>query len=374
MLSAISADEPSVMRKYHSGFSECASEVNHYLSQMDSLDIGIRTRLLDHLANCVQNGVSNLPENMPKPWNTMKTTGDGPSSPIHIAPKNPVIPDENNNVVNIASCQPVQGQIVANATSTSPAIQTNTNNMANIFGGIQVIPTKLPNGQIAFMLPGNVIPVYQSQQAQNDTQPIVLTQTANNMNNDNGQQNVSAINCQTPIVVSPIPSTSSSSESTSPTIITPSVTPISIVTPTAPSNVSSSHSPALAPPSASSSHSPALAPPSVSSSHSPALASPSGSSSHSPALSLPHTITSPDSVHAHTAPQGMSSHSPHSHHSTPPTDNMPQDLSHRNAMQDIQMVHHRYLPHREAHDVEMLDINNINKGTLPDHQDMWRPW
>lgn len=330
MLAAIPVDEPSVVRKYQSGFSECASEVNHYLSEMDGLDIGIRTRLLDHLANCVQNSESNLSDNVPKPWNPISKTENGPGSPIHIAPKIAVEPDENNNAMN---CQPTHGH-VANTTTIK---QTNTNNMANIFGGIQVIPTKLPNGQIAFMLPGNVIPVYQSQQPQLDVQPTGFAQTNNNINNHNLQQTDSPINCQSPILVSPIPSTSSS-EIKLPTNTTPPMSPIGIVTSSpAPSSVCSAHD---------------------------------------PTLSSPHTIMSQVSVSAYTTPQLVLPHSPQSYNKITHShkDSTPQDLSHRNAMQEIHRVHKQYLPHNEPHDVEMVDINNINKGSLPDHQDMWRPW
>jgi hypothetical protein len=43
------------MNKYRIGFNECANEVRRYLSEVESVDVGLRTRVLDHLSTVVQN-------------------------------------------------------------------------------------------------------------------------------------------------------------------------------------------------------------------------------------------------------------------------------------------------------------------------------
>ena len=45
----------STVDKYRAGFNACASEVQHFLSEISGVDPEIRMRILDHLANRVQN-------------------------------------------------------------------------------------------------------------------------------------------------------------------------------------------------------------------------------------------------------------------------------------------------------------------------------
>ena len=57
--SVASSVEPQVMRRFQSGFVECATEVKRYLNQVDALHPDVRTRLVDHLNRC-SNSINNV--------------------------------------------------------------------------------------------------------------------------------------------------------------------------------------------------------------------------------------------------------------------------------------------------------------------------
>lgn len=46
-------NDPATLNKYRAGFSECASEVNRYLGNVDGFDQPLRQRILGHLNHCV---------------------------------------------------------------------------------------------------------------------------------------------------------------------------------------------------------------------------------------------------------------------------------------------------------------------------------
>lgn len=52
-VAAAIVNDPSVLNKYRAGFSECASEVNRYLGNMEGFDQPLRQRILGHLNHCV---------------------------------------------------------------------------------------------------------------------------------------------------------------------------------------------------------------------------------------------------------------------------------------------------------------------------------
>ena len=43
------------------GFNECTSEVSKYLNSVDGMTPDVSTRLLGHLASCLQHGSSGVP-------------------------------------------------------------------------------------------------------------------------------------------------------------------------------------------------------------------------------------------------------------------------------------------------------------------------
>ncbi|XP_036670084.3 protein deadpan isoform X1 [Drosophila suzukii] len=125
---AIQSD-PGVVQKFKTGFVECAEEVNRYVSQMDGIDTGVRQRLSAHLNNC-----ANSLEQIGSMSNFSNGYRGGlfPSTPATAAPT-PLFPslpqDLNNN---------------SRSESSAPAIQ---------MGGLQLIPSRLPSGEFALIMP-----------------------------------------------------------------------------------------------------------------------------------------------------------------------------------------------------------------------------
>ncbi|XP_017776089.1 PREDICTED: protein hairy-like [Nicrophorus vespilloides] len=108
------AADPTVINKFRAGFGECASEVGRF----PGLDPIVRRRLLQHLATCL---------NQNKQQDAVSNGSSSASS----------------------SPQPVQVHIL-------PSPQSEMHQQSNIIlgnGGVQLVPTRLPNGDIAFVLP-----------------------------------------------------------------------------------------------------------------------------------------------------------------------------------------------------------------------------
>uniref|UniRef100_A0A8D8AF41 Protein hairy n=1 Tax=Culex pipiens TaxID=7175 RepID=A0A8D8AF41_CULPI len=127
------ATDPNVMNKFKAGFSECAQEVNRF----PDIDPVTRRRLLAHLSNCI-NGVKN---EMPKPRQS--------AVQVHILPSPPSSPEQDHN-----SQVPHPAQINAIQTGNGGIFFTN-----NVGSSVHLIPTKLPNGSIAYVLPTASAPV-----------------------------------------------------------------------------------------------------------------------------------------------------------------------------------------------------------------------
>lgn len=121
-LSATIATDPTVLTKFRSGFSECATEVSRYVSQLENVDPVVKQRLVSHLNNCV----SNLQQIAPFYSHYV------PYMPERLYPELKVgfqsdfqNGDENNN--------------------GSARIQ--------IPNGVQLIPSRLPTGELALLVP-----------------------------------------------------------------------------------------------------------------------------------------------------------------------------------------------------------------------------
>ncbi|KAI4483631.1 hypothetical protein M0804_007891 [Polistes exclamans] len=116
------ATDPAVLTKFRSGFSECAMEVSRYVSNLENVDPGVKQRLLSHLNNYV----SNLQQMGPFYSHYV------PYMPERLYPEVKVgyhsdlaNGDENNNA--------------------SARIQ--------IPNGVQLIPSRLPTGELALLVP-----------------------------------------------------------------------------------------------------------------------------------------------------------------------------------------------------------------------------
>lgn len=129
------AADPSVVNKFRAGFSECASEVGRF----PGLDPIVRRRLLQHLANCLNQG--SKPQEVPQVQ-------------VHILPN---------------TQKPLEQQVP----QTSGIILSNGNGT-----GVQLVPTRLPNGDIALVLPTSLQPQSHSSPAVPLLVPIVPERTA----------------------------------------------------------------------------------------------------------------------------------------------------------------------------------------------------
>ncbi|XP_071867953.1 bHLH protein deadpan [Bombus fervidus] len=121
-LSTAVATDPVVLTKFRSGFSECATEVSRYVSHLENVDPVVKQRLVSHLNNCV----SNLQQMAPFYSHYV------PYMPERLYPEVKVgfqsdfqNGDENNN--------------------RSARIQ--------IPNGVQLIPSRLPTGELALLVP-----------------------------------------------------------------------------------------------------------------------------------------------------------------------------------------------------------------------------
>lgn len=121
-LSTAVANDPAVLTKFRTGFSECATEVSRYVNRLENVDPAIKQRLVSHLNNCV----SHLQQMAPF-YNHYV-----PYMPERLYPEVKVgfqsdfqNGDENNN--------------------GSARIQ--------IPHGVQLIPSRLPTGELALLVP-----------------------------------------------------------------------------------------------------------------------------------------------------------------------------------------------------------------------------
>ncbi|XP_020801259.1 protein deadpan [Drosophila serrata] len=129
---AIQSD-PGVVQKFKTGFVECAEEVNRYVSQLDGIDSGVRQRLSAHLNNCANSleqigSMSNFSNGYRGGVFPGATTGAAVRAAP--APLFPSLPQDLNNN--------------SRTESSAPAIQ---------MGGLQLIPSRLPSGEFALIMP-----------------------------------------------------------------------------------------------------------------------------------------------------------------------------------------------------------------------------
>lgn len=104
------ATDATIASKFKSGFTECANEVGRF----QGMDPQVKRRLLQHLSNCIN--------------------GDRLEQHVHLLPSPPSSPEQDS---------------MSHVTATPNGYYL-TNGAGS---GVQLIPTKLPNGNIAFVLP-----------------------------------------------------------------------------------------------------------------------------------------------------------------------------------------------------------------------------
>ncbi|CAH1154127.1 unnamed protein product [Phaedon cochleariae] len=118
------ATDPSVIRKFKSGFDECASEIDRYIGQVEGSDGAMKQRVSSHLQKCI-GGIEQVAQfNFPG-FNNLPLLSSS-SNRIFTTPQEPANPGDKNN---------------------SPRIQ--------IPQGIQLIPSRLPSGELALLVPNS---------------------------------------------------------------------------------------------------------------------------------------------------------------------------------------------------------------------------
>lgn len=136
---AIQSD-PTVVHKFKTGFVECAEEVNRYVSQMDGIDSGVRQRLSAHLNNCANSleQIGSMSQFNSGYRGQLPTAAMFPAAATAAAPLFPPLPHDLNNNSGSNSRDGVS--------AAAPAIQ---------MGGLQLIPSRLPSGEFALIMPNS---------------------------------------------------------------------------------------------------------------------------------------------------------------------------------------------------------------------------
>jgi hairy-and-enhancer-of-split protein len=106
------AADATIASKFKAGFAECANEVGRF----PGMEPQVKRRLLQHLSNCI-NGVKAEPQQQQQ---------------VHVLPSPPSSPEQDSHITATSN-----GYYLTNGSGS----------------GVQLIPTKLPNGNIAFVLP-----------------------------------------------------------------------------------------------------------------------------------------------------------------------------------------------------------------------------
>lgn len=115
------ASDPSVLRKFKNGFNECAVEIDQYIGKVDSVDTAMKQRVSSHLQKCI-NGIEQLAQlNFPGFSNLSFLSGAGVfnNTPNKLLDGGANVGDQNNNP------------------------------------RIQLIPSRLPTGELALLLPNS---------------------------------------------------------------------------------------------------------------------------------------------------------------------------------------------------------------------------
>lgn len=157
------ATDPNVLHKFKTGFNECAGEVSRYIGNMDGVETGVKQRLVAHLSNCV--------------------TGLQQPSPFSFSGANSISNSSNNIPISIS-----QGNSNTSSSTTIPSVNFNgdiNNNQNNtriqVPAGIQLIPSRLPTGELALLVPNSSnIPFFSSSVINGST---VTTSSSTDINN-----------------------------------------------------------------------------------------------------------------------------------------------------------------------------------------------
>ncbi|XP_075159986.1 bHLH transcriptional repressor hairy isoform X2 [Haematobia irritans] len=148
------AADPKIINKFKAGFTDCANEV----SRFPGLEPSVKRRLLQHLQNCINGVKTELHQHQRHAAAAASTTTSVQQLHGQILPSPPSSPEQDHQ----HHMQQQQHQYIM-----SSQIQQTPHGYF-LPNGMQVIPTKLPNGSIALVLPQQ-----QHQQAQLQQQVVM---------------------------------------------------------------------------------------------------------------------------------------------------------------------------------------------------------
>ncbi|XP_046390055.1 flocculation protein FLO11-like [Ischnura elegans] len=168
------ATDPTVLHKFRTGFNECAGEVSRYIGRIEGVDPAVRSRLLSHLSSCV----SGLHQLTPFSFGAMAAAANPPPPPpgAQVPFAAPPTPPAGNPHLSMMAGEEGSGGVLPCGTSAGapqaqqphpppppPFASGDVNNnqsqqqsaAARLMAGLQLIPSRLPTGELALLLPGS---------------------------------------------------------------------------------------------------------------------------------------------------------------------------------------------------------------------------
>ncbi|KAL1506122.1 hypothetical protein ABEB36_005546 [Hypothenemus hampei] len=148
-LAVAMASDPSVLRKFKSGFNDCATEIGRFLGKSDNLEGGVMERVSTHLRKCITDLEQVAKYSVPT---------------VHI----PFLPGTGIFTGN------------SSGETTGGSGDQNNNPSIQIPQGIQLIPSRLPTGELALLLPNSSNLSYFSQAIPHRPSAFVTVTPQNN--------------------------------------------------------------------------------------------------------------------------------------------------------------------------------------------------
>ena len=158
------ATDPTVLHKFKTGFNECATEVSRYIGRIEGVEPAVKQRLVAHLANCVSGLQQLSPFTFGGSSVISGTIGSvfpamGVSTTLHLP-----LQQGSNAATSTTGLPTILPQIPTGDVNNNH--HHNTGTRLQMTGGLQLIPSRLPTGELALLvpnsgqLPGNVLPFF----------------------------------------------------------------------------------------------------------------------------------------------------------------------------------------------------------------------
>ena len=164
-----------MFNKYQSGFNECATEVSRYLGTVDGIDAELRSRLLNHLANCVTSIDSSVQARAsptatahvrPMQMHQQRNTSISPPLSVGVIKPTAAVPIMTVSEINNNVTSGMHGLTVAGNDYRMPqnslvaAQQASEKRFKSADLAAFVIPSNILSGG---QMPGYIIPLYSGQ-------------------------------------------------------------------------------------------------------------------------------------------------------------------------------------------------------------------